>query len=541
MSFWERMIENPYADNPVWEWDGVEFRESTWRATVAAAEVVASNLRARGVTPGAVVPAVLTNGPDVSPGILGIWLAGATIASLPIIARGMSVERYMAQLTRLCRTLDATWLLAEERFLALMPPELRLGVDVVGYASLLSGCPGPIEPPPLDQTIFIQFSSGTTGEPRGVELSGLAIEAQLRMLARHLAIDPERDVGYMWLPQSHDMGFFGCTLLARYCGTRGIKSTPERFLESPRNWFEDCSRFRATMTAGPPSAIALATRAERIRSSGESLDDLRLCLVGAETISWSVLSAAAETFAHRGLRLEAFTPAYGLAEATLAVTVDRVEAPPRYIDVDAGHLRGASAGSTATRRLVSSGTPLQSTTVRIDADSGEVLVSSPSAAGGYRGAAATRTRRRGNDEIWTGDLGLMRDGHLYLYGRTDDLIIVGGRNVYVHDVEAALGSDPGVRDGSCALVCAGEDSPRVGAVVEPASSELDREALALRMSEITLEAAGLSLDEVVFLPRGAFPKTPSGKAQRYRCREILSHPGTGARVQLRRHPTGIGS
>ena len=538
MGFWEQMIENPYGANPGWVWDGAEFRPTTWQTTVATAEVMAFNLRARGVGAGTVVPAVLTNGPEVTSAILGIWLAGATVASLPIIARGMTIPSYMTQLTRLCQALGAEWLLAEERFLQLMPPELRLGVDVLTYETLLSGHTGLAEPPALEERIFIQFSSGTTAEPRGVELSGLAIEAQLEMLARHLQLDPERDLGYMWLPQSHDMGLFGCTLLARYAGIRGVKSTPERFLESPRSWFDDCARFGATITAGPPSAIAVATRAEQVRSSGESLSALRLCLVGAETISWSVLTKAADTFKDRGLGLDTFTPAYGLAEATLAVSIDRVDATPRYVDVDADRLGEASVlegkpGSATTRRLVSSGTPLASTTVSIDAASGEVIVISPSRASGYCGDAGRASQHSRTDALRTGDLGFLRDGHLYLYGRTDDLVIVGGRNIYVHDVEATLSTDPGIRRGNCALVVTGYESPRVGAVIEPASGEVDHEALALRVGQVTLETAGLSLDEVVVLPQGAFPKTPSGKVQRYRCREILNEPGDGTRVLLR--------
>jgi len=229
MGFWEQMIENPYGANPGWEWDGAEFRPTTWQTTVATAEVMAFNLRARGVGAGTVVPAVLTNGPEVTSAILGIWLAGATVASLPIIARGMTIPSYMTQLTRLCQALGAEWLLAEERFLQLMPPELRLGVDVLTYETLLSGHTGLAEPPALEERIFIQFSSGTTAEPRGVELSGLAIEAQLEMLARHLQLDPERDLGYMWLPQSHDMNRHAAgSMTARASVPRSLRGLPPR-------------------------------------------------------------------------------------------------------------------------------------------------------------------------------------------------------------------------------------------------------------------------------------------------------------------------
>src|ERR1700686_1179214 len=370
MALWEQLIDNEHAANAVWEWDGSGFRENSWQNLVDSAQRVAGRLRARGVGRGSIVPAVLTNGPEVTPAFMGIWLAGGTIASLPIIARGMTVETYMEQLAGCCNALDAEWLLAEERFLDFMPQDHTFGVEIVGYGSLLQGRPLEPDPPPLDKTIFIQFSSGTTGDPRGVELTGFAIESQLEMLTRHLAIDPEVDVGYMWLPQSHDMGFFGCTLLAWYSGIRGVKSTPERFLASPRDWFDDCAHYGATVTAGPPFAVAVATRAERVRSSAEPLR-LRLCLVGAEDVPWDVLTDAAEVFKDRGLAIETFTPAYGLAEATLAVTADSVEDSPRALTVDvaaleAGELAIVNEDAQNSRTLVSAGRPVMGTGVQID-------------------------------------------------------------------------------------------------------------------------------------------------------------------------------
>jgi acyl-CoA synthetase (AMP-forming)/AMP-acid ligase II len=537
MTLWEQLIENEYGANTVWEWDGAEFREGSWRRLVEAARGIAASLRKRGVGRGSIVPAVLTNGPDVTPAFMGIWMAGGTIASLPIIARGMSVETYMQQLTSCCHALGAEWLLAEERFLDFMPRDGGLGVEVVGYGSLLGASPIDPEPPALDKTIFIQFSSGTTGEPHGVELSGAAIEAQLQLLTSHLAIDPESDVGCMWLPQSHDMGFFGCTLLAWYSGIRGVKSTPERFLASPRDWLDDCARFGATVTAGPPFAVAVATRAERIRPSPEPLK-LRLCLVGAEDVPWNVLTDAVEAFGPRGLALETFTPAYGLAEATLAVTAYRVEDPPQSLHVDVAALESGEIVTTApfapnSRTLVSAGRPLAGTVVQIDAASGEVLVASPSLANGYFGDDAATKERFQNGAFSTSDLGFIRDQHLYVCGRCDDVLIVGGRNVYAHQLETIVGADAGIRRGNCALVTALDDPQRIAAVVEAASNDVDRGSIARRLQQTTREASGLSLDEVVFLPKGAFPKTPSGKTQRYRCRQIVREALDSERIVMR--------
>ena len=198
---------------------------------IDGARRAAAGLLRRGVKPGEIVPAVITNGPEAIRGVLGVWFAGATIASLPIIARGMTIENYLAQLKKLCASLGARWLLADGRLLAVAGDDHDLGVELIDYPSLTHiGELAAIDPPPVDDVIFVQFSSGTTGEPRGVELTGRAIERQLRALAEHERSDPERDLVGMWLPMSHDMAFFGAFLAPWYNGVSGLRSPPERFL-----------------------------------------------------------------------------------------------------------------------------------------------------------------------------------------------------------------------------------------------------------------------------------------------------------------------
>jgi acyl-CoA synthetase (AMP-forming)/AMP-acid ligase II len=530
MGLWDELTDPRKATRTFWAWDGADFRQETIGEELLRARRVAAGLKKRGVRPGDIVPAVITNGPDATPGFGGIWIAGATIASLPIIARGMSIEAYVAQLDALCELIGSPFFLAEERFLAFLPPDAKLRATPVGYGELIeSPDPAPIELPDLDSTVFVQFSSGTTGEPRGVELTGRAIEAQMRMLAQRLEIDPERDVGYMWLPLSHDMGFFGCSLLALYTGMRGVRATPERFLQSPRTWFEDCARFGATVTAGPPSALHFATRAEQARPSGDPLS-LRLCLVGAEQVEWDVLAAAAETFAPRGLRAEAFTVAYGLAETTLAVTLGEPTQAPRYISVDAETLAGGTVSLTSdedprARKITSVGAPIGATTVEIDPLTHEVVVGSPSLAEGYLGQPQATAERFREATVRTHDLGFLHDGELFLIGRSDDVLILGGRNVYVQQLEREMEAQDGIRAGNCAIVDAGDGfargRPRIGVVAELAAGATDGERVADCLRELAMTLAGLPIDDVVFLDRGAFPKTPSGKIQRYRCRELL--------------------
>jgi acyl-CoA synthetase (AMP-forming)/AMP-acid ligase II len=521
-----------------WQWDGVEFRRRTYGDGVAAARHAAAGLRKRGVGPGSVVAAVITNGPDALPCVGGAWFAGAKVASLPIIARGMTAAGYATQLRGLCRLLDADCLVVEDRFLAFMPEDADLGTEVVGCRGLIeTAAVADVAPPAPGETMFIQFSSGTTSEPRGVELTGDAIEAQLRILASEGEIDPDRDVGYTWLPMSHDMGFFGCTLLAWYSGIPGVVATPERFLGAPRTWLDDCADFGATVSAAPPFAFEIVARLERIRSSGKPIQ-LRHCMIGAEEILWPTLTDALETLGPRGLKAETLKPGYGLAEAVLGVTGERLEAVPSFLDVDGGALADGRVvpvepDHPAVRRLVSTGEPLAGIEVRIDPASSEILVKSPSLACRYFDNEKLTAERLGGGELRTGDIGFLHDGKLFVSGRNDDLLTVRGRNVYVQETERLLTEDADLTAGNCAIIHVSDGGqPRIALVAETSERRVEAEELALRLYRRTMESCGLAIQDFVFLPRGTFPKTPSGKAQRYRCRDLAAGAEVGTRVTL---------
>jgi acyl-CoA synthetase (AMP-forming)/AMP-acid ligase II len=537
MTLWDKLLDPATLATKMWQWEGTSFTQRCYGDIVADARHIAAGLRRRGVGPGSVVPAVLTNGPDAIAGFMGIWFTGASIASLPIIPRGTSIATYARQLGRLCDLLGSDFLLAEERFLEFMTSDTPLGVDVVGYRSLVdTPAVGDIAPSSADATVFIQFSSGTTGDPRGVELTERAIDAHLAILSEAVGIDPERDIGYTWLPLSHDMGFFGCAILAWYNGIPGAVATPERFLGSPRSWFDDCAEFHATVTAGPPFALDMAARAERVRTSGTPIS-LRLCLVGAEQIRWETLVNASETFGPRGLKLATLTPAYGLAEATLAVTVDGLTSEPSFIDVAgddiaAGTVREVDANDPDARRLVCCGTPLRTVDVAITPTDHEVAVASSSLASGYYANGTLTAERFQDGMLRTGDHGFLQGDRLFITGRSDDLLVIAGRNVFVQELEQHLWTDSDVRTGNCAVVTPADGGSRAIVVAETDPESVDIRALATRLHRVAAERAGLSIHQFVFLSHGAFPKTPSGKVQRHRCRALLADPAVGVRLTI---------
>ena len=506
--------------------------ETDWAAVVQAGQRAASGLRDRGVVPGDRVGLVLTNSAEAIVALVGAWFAGATAVSLPVIARGMSVDAYIPQIARLCRHADARVLLVERSVLDVFSGSAP-GCAVVS-SEAIAAATGVADPsPPSDDAIaFVQFSSGTTGDPRGAALTAKAIAAQLAALAEAVAVDPGRDRAAAWLPLSHDMGLFGCLLLSWYTGTPLLLGTPQRFLASPRSWLDDCAQFGATLSAIQPSALRLASRAARTGPQASAKLMLRACLVGGERIPAQALDEASEILSGCGAAPTALTPAYGLAEATLAVSVAPVEEPPctYAVDRDAlwdGHVVEDPADNRAVH-VVSCGRPLPGVSVAIDGTGpvGEILVDSPSLARGYLNDPAATAEAFGDGGLATSDLGFVRDGELYPLGRADDVLNVAGRRVNALEVEEELGRHPALRAGCCAIVeVADDERVRHIAVAELARARpADLSALAQELRRETLAQAGVPLDDCVFLERGRLPKTPSGKVRRFDARRLVTSP-----------------
>jgi acyl-CoA synthetase (AMP-forming)/AMP-acid ligase II len=231
-----------------------------------------------------------------------------------------------------------------------------------------------------------------------------------------------------------------------------------------------------------------------------------------------------------GLRADALTPAYGLAEATLAVTIEDVGAMPAVIEVDAEALAAGSVleahDSSRVARLVSVGRPLADVDVEVkgEPDLAEIVVRSPSLAAGYVRDPAASAETFRNGSLFTGDLGFLADGKLYVAGREDDRLVVAGRNVDARPVESALAEHAEVRNGSATLVAHHDDGrPKLVAYVEPQSEDVDADRLTRELAKVARAIVPLPIDEWVLVARGRMPRTPSGKVQRFRLR--MDPPG----------------
>lgn len=532
------------SSNPIWAamdrcsderphllcWEADRYRAVTWDEWRRSSERSAAGLQALGVQPGARVAAVLTNTFDVCSAILGAWMAGATLMSLPTPRRGMKPTEYVAQLKDLCQAAGGVQvLLLEERFTAMLDPG-SFATPLASYASLDCDIRPSLSPLADDAPAFVQYSSGSTSQPKGVLLSMDAIAHQELMLAERLHVDGDSQ-GLMWLPLSHDMGLFGCLLLSWVAGMRLAVGTPERFLQRPQTWFDDAADLGATITVSPNFGLALATRRARA-TPPKGRCPLQSLVLGGERIELSTIEAAHEVLGPFGVTRQTLTPAYGLAEGTLAVTMKHRGDTPRslWIDRDSAYrgelavVEEAADGATA---MVACGPAMPGVSVWTEGERlGRIGLRSASLADGYINEPQLTAAAFVDGGFHTEDLGFIHDDELYVLGRTDDVLVIAGRNVHARDIEREIEQHDGVRPGCSALVDYRVDgSSRVVLVAEPSAAAERLDRLADDVAQIAFKAGGLRLAECVFVRPGQLPKTPSGKVQRFRCRALVDGDG----------------
>ena len=530
MNLWEALTGGMgwSHDGAFYCWTDNRYERTLWDEVTRDSERMTRGMRDAGVEPGARVATILTNTPATVRGLLGAWLAGGAIASLPVPARGMSPEEYAEQIATLCAHVDPAVFIVDEAFLPLIPDAVQQQVSVRSWESMLDTGTVDLSPPGEDELAFIQYSSGSTSVPKGCMLTARAIAAQLELISEMVEITPT-DVGITWLPLSHDMGMFGTLLMPWIYRLDGVVAPPERFAMAPRTWFADIAEFGGTITAGTNTALHLAARAHEKRPIEGSVAKLKTCIIGAERVQWETLMYALDAFRPNGMRPESLMPAYGMAEATLAVSSVRNDRQPEFTMVDAialadGRVEAADPDDPSATMIVSGGTPCAGVELPglSEGELAEIRVSSPSLADGYFAEPELTAERFRDGEVRTGDLGFMREGQLYPVGRTDDVIVLGGRNVYAREVEAAIDRLDGVRTGCSTIVDTGEGM-RGGMtlLVEARDSDTDFGALAKEAASVAMAKAAVPLDACIVLEKGGLPKTPTGKIQRHRCRQLL--------------------
>jgi len=503
----------------------------SFRCAVEQALVVAARLRARGVAPGDVVFIALPTSQHFLDAWLGCVLCGALPCSIPGAEQGATpFARHMQAATQSLRPvlLLTTGIVAEASTPALSGVE-SVALQELPAASALEW--SEVHRPLAGDLLHLQLTSGSTGVPKAAALSHRSVIANIALTARAGEADVSRDCGVLWLPLFHDMGLISL-LSAIYHNCDLVLQPPEDFIRNPLGWLRQLALHGGTTSAVPNFALAYCVRRYRPNlMEGVDLSCIRALVVGAERVHVETLEAFARTFAPHGFSGDAFYPCYGSAELTLAITVPtRNKRDPlgRNIARETRH-----HDDQTTDTVLSMGSPLPSTTIRIvdaegrdveDGTAGHIQVRSVCMMNGYYDAPEESARVLNAGWYDTGDLGYLRGGELYVLGRRKELIILRGRNYYPHEFEECAIEHPLIDTGRVAAIAL--DDPASGTerlvlVVEPESYEnlprLRQELQALLRSHF-----GFGASTVMFVNKGAIPRTTSRKIQRVVCAQQIS-------------------
>ncbi|MEC7526005.1 MAG: fatty acyl-AMP ligase [Myxococcota bacterium] len=521
--------------------DDLSEEEHPWSSLLEEAKALAVALADQGMKKGDHVALILPEAGDFVPLFLAVVQGGGVPVPLyPPMGMGQ-LGGYLDHCKHIVSASRAKLLVTNRQIKAVIgkvhdsAPELQkilLRTDLVGDASLWKD-PGLT----LDDTCFLQFTSGSTNKPKGVVVTHGNLAHNAWAIMREGLDSNDEDRGVSWLPLFHDMGLIGFVIAPIHHRVPVSFMSPMTFLKRPASWLEILSKHRGTITYGPNFSYAITAKRVRDRDlEGIDLSAVRVAGCGAEPIQAETLRAFADRFGKVGFREGAFVPSYGMAEYTLAIAfstgvpTDRVDAEKLW---SAGEAVPASddAPSSEVVEIVHCGKAFDGHGIRIvdvesrevlpDRKVGEIEVSGPSVMQGYYDRPeATRITVGRDGWMRTGDLGYLSDGNVYICGRAKDVIIVNGKNYYPQDLEWAGSEVQGVRAGNVVAFPTYREGLGREAVVVLAESKLaeGRDELARNVKAEIAKQTGLTVDEVIVVDAGTIPKTSSGKLQRRKAR-----------------------
>ena len=547
--FHARCAEGGSALAVSWVADDLSIAESlSFEALHRQAGALAARLAAHG-RPGDRVLLALRPGLDFVRAFWACMLAGRVAVPVPALDAAR-LQRSLPRLQGIAQDAAATLGLCDGAALPAMQEAFgATGMPWQAPRALAEAAGvAPLPPVQAGALAYLQYTSGSTAEPRGVCLTHGQVLANLDMLATAFGVEPHSRA-LSWLPHFHDYGLVSGILLPLACGVPAWLMSPLSFLRRPLRWFDAVDAFAITHTGAPESAYAACLRQHADLGWSGRLDTLVSLTCGAEPIRASTAERLRLAFGPAGLRPNAFAPAYGLAESVLGVSASPVGAPARSLQLDGEALQRhrvvaaqASAPAVDLRSVVSCGPPMGGVTLCIvdpatgapcAADQvGEIWVRSAAVGAGYwrrpdDSAASFQARRTDGDGpfLRTGDLGFLAGGELFVTGRLKDLLIVHGQNLYPQDIEwTAEQAHPQLRTGGYACVFA-LDTPEGDAAVvlveargRPSSDEESR-AILRAVRRAVAQAHDVPVHSVALMRGGALPRTSSGKIQRQRCRQ----------------------
>lgn len=514
------------------------------------AVALAAGLQALGLAKGDSVAIMLPTGREFFAAFFGALVAGCVPVPLYPPARPSQLEDHLRRIAGILRNAEARVLVTVERAKPLVHL-LRAQADslqTVGTVADLSRAEASFVPPAVmaADVAFLQYTSGSTGEPKGVVLTHANLLANLRAMWRASQVGRD-DTFVSWLPLYHDMGLIGACLGALVLGFHLVLMSPLAFLARPARWLEAIHRHRGTVSAAPNFAYELClSKLSDADLDGLDLSSWRLAFNGAEPVSPDTLERFAARFARCGLQRGALTPVYGLAESSVGLAFPPIGRGPLIDRVDRlrlvrdGVAVPASDEDPQPLRIVTCGLPLPGHELRVidsrgrelpEREQGRVQFRGPSSTQGYLNNAKANERLFDGGWLNTGDLGYIAGGELFLTGREKDIIIRGGLNIHPQELETAVASLTGVRKGGVAVFPASDLRSGTERLVVLAETKLSepgpRSELTQTITALAATLLGAPADDVVLAPPRSVLKTSSGKIRRAACRALYEQGRLG--------------
>ncbi len=520
----------------------------TYAALDHAARVIAAGLQERGLQPGSAVAIMLPTSTEYFYSFLGILLAGGIPVPIYPPARASQIEDHLRRHATLLSNALAEILItvpqAKPIALLLRPQVATLKSVVTPDELTRSGTLSMAHRAKPQEIAMLQYTSGSTGDPKGVVLTHHHLLTNIRAMGQALRATPA-DVFVSWLPLYHDMGLIGAWMGSLVYGFKYPVMSPLTFLSRPDRWLWTIHRHGGTLTGGPNFCYELCLRKiDDADIQGLDLSTWRFAFNGAEPVSPETMEAFTGRFARYGLKPGAMAPVYGLAEATLGVTFPPPMRGPKLDRVDKdefmqrGHAVPVPSQHENALVFVACGLPIPGHQVRVvdgsnhelpERAEGHIQFSGPSVTSGYyRNPEATGDLLHG-EWMNTGDYGYIAGGDIHITGRIKDTIIRAGRNIHPYELEEAVGNIDGIRKG-CVAVFGSRDArsgtERVVVLAETRESDPGkRDALRARIAELAVSIIGMAVDEIVLARPHTVLKTSSGKIRRSASRDAYEHGG----------------
>ncbi len=515
----------------------------SWGQIHDEARAVGAALQARGLVPGDHVAILGPTSRALMTIIQGCWLSGIASMVLPLPMRMASLDAFVESTRGRIQHGDAKLVLIDD---ALAPfyqsgpgdPPIEPMAAVMPRLGNPSGERLEIPANDPERLVILQYTSGSTSEPKGVMIPDRVLTANIDASCAAAQLGPD-EVMVSWLPLYHDMGLVGFLSIPMTNGCQLVQAAPQDFMAHPGNWMQWISDHGGTATAGPNFSWVLATRALK-RMKDLDLSTLTLALSGAEPVDPSAVEAFVAEAGRFGFKPGGVFPAFGMAEVAIGGAFPPRHRGLRTDDVDRVVLERDRVAKPieitddteddSVRRLPLLGHPVPGLEMRIvyvdtreevpERHVGELLIRGTSVTPGYYKRPDATAAMFVDGWLCTGDLGYMLDNELVLCGRIKDVIIVGGRNVFPEDIERAVGPLEGVRAGNViAFGVEGYKGKETVVVVAEVRTE-DTAAVRAAIHHRTIEVCGLPPRDIMLVKAGTLPKTSSGKLQRAKCREL---------------------